>query len=682
MPTVVNEAESASGRGSCDAAGFRIDLRGLVAADPSAIIGRLSEAVADSGFSQYYTQQVAAWREQVALLQATARDLIANDVGAADWHLLLEYEIPRRQKRPDAVILAGDVIFVIEFKFGAEQFDSAGRWQAEDYALDLRDFHAESSGRVVVPVLCAPQAAAPTSDRPLPDSIVWPVMETNSTTLPQALRLAFNAAHKPSNPAIDAEAWARSPYRPALTIVEAAERLFNSHDVREISHSYADNLGATTSRIVQAACEAQSAGTRTICFVTGVPGAGKTLAGLNSVHDPALRREGRPPSVFLSGNGPLVKIVRAALVANRQRHGAARAASAHEVSTFIQNVHTFLRLYASNPDRTPPEQVVVFDEAQRAWNAEQMARKRGINRSEPEILLEVMSRHQQWCVVVALVGGGQEIHLGEAGLAEWGRALTSQGTPWTVLASPEGLAGGTSVAGHRLFEGKIPRHLNVREAPHLHLGVSVRSPRAQRIAEWVNDVLNLRPDRARGRLADMADFPLVATRSLGQARNWLRGRSRLDPFHRCGLLASSGGLRHRADGLEVSSAFTRGFPFEQWFLAGPGDVRSSYALEVAATEFECQGLELDWAGVCWGDDLALGTDGQWLFRRFLGSRWQQVRNPLHRQYATNKYRVLLTRAREGMLIWVPPGDASDPTRDPACLDRVHNLILAAGAEPA
>jgi hypothetical protein len=292
-------------------------------------------------------------------------------------------------------------------------------------------------------------------------------------------------------------------------------------------------------------------------------------------------------------------------------------------------------------------------------------------------MLGIMERCPGWCVIVALVGGGQEIHNGEAGLEEWGQALAATSEKWQVLVSPQALEGGPSLAGHRLFGGSLPTNCCITQLPALHLDVSVRSLRAQMIAQWVNLVLGCEPEAARKAIGAAREFPLVLTRDLNTAQKWLRDRSRGE--RRCGLVVSSGSIRHRAYGIEVSSGFRRGYSYEEWFLGERDDVRSSHQLEVAATEFECQGLELDWVGVCWGNDLCIDpSSGQWRYQKFRGNKWQGVRSEGARRFLLNKYRVLLTRAREGMVIWVPRGEPSDITRDPAPLDATAGYLTAAG----
>lgn len=657
--------------------GVQFVLSDFLHADEEWVIGALTEAVASTGVQGTRTTQIETWRKQIEILKQCARTMIARRYDSASWRLILEYELPRRQRRPDAVLLADDVIEVVEFKVGASVYDASSRWQVEEYCFDLRDFHAVSSRRFIVPVLCATSAPSFAKDPPTPNGQVAPVQLANAVELADALLLARDAYHRSADPPLDARSWIESPYRPTLSIVEAAERLYENHGVREISHSYAANLNGTTDMLASVIRNARERNERCVCFVTGVPGAGKTLTGLNVVHDPSLRADGGSSGVFLSGNGPLVKVVREALVRDQQRAGRRRQDCAHEVSTFIQNVHQFLRYHRENPAVPPHERVVVFDEAQRAWDRVQMRRKRGVDASEAAELFDVMDRLDGWAVIIALVGGGQEIFLGEAGLEEWGRAVVVR-PHWQVVASPEVLAGGASVSGHRLFEDGVPQGIVFRAEPLAHLKVGVRSVRARRFAEWVDALLALDASRARDLLPDRREFPLYVTRDLNAARSWLRARSQPVDGRRAGLVATSEDQRLRAYGLERSSAFRLDYRFDMWFLMPPEDVRSSHALEVAASEFECQGLELDWVGLCWGGDLTPSRRRVWDFRKFRGNSWKLVHSDAERAFVVNRYRVLLTRARFGMVIWVPRGKDDDPTRDPERFDRVYALLRDAG----
>jgi len=661
---------------------YRATLAEFLAEDPKRILGLLTVGSGDSGFAELKHRQTKAWQREIEILKQTAVFLIAEESARGQWPLLLEYPIPRRDSRIDAVLLAADIIFCIEFKTEDKRHSQQTDQQAEDYALDLRDFHEQSRGRCIVPIAVAVKAQSQVSVAKPEDwtDAVRPVSRANSSDLASLLSEACLAESTPTALVIDGATWDLSAYRPVPTIVEAAEALYAGHNVREIAHSHAGaiNLTLTSDKLVEIVERAQREHLKIACFVTGVPGAGKTLAGLNVVHSAALRKEGRPSPVFLSGNGPLVKIVSAAIARDFRRR--TRAASGERtVSTFIQNVHSFVREATEKPDQAPPERVVVFDEAQRAWDALQNAKKTGQEISEPETMLSIMDRHADWAVLIALVGGGQEIHNGEAGLAEWGRTLREKFPHWHVAVSPKALSGDTSVAGHRLFEDGNNGTLSIQPEPALHLDVCLRSFRAQRVSEWVDAVLICDAPKAAAIAADITEFPIVLTRSLDTARAWLREHTR--GLRRCGLVASSGAVRLRPHGLELSSGFRQGNRdiYVHWFLAHPPDVRSSNQLEVAASEFECQGLELDWVGVCWGGDFTFDNPaGGWSFRSFSGSRWGEVGKEIDRRYALNTYRVLLTRAREGLVIWVPPGEITDPTRPSSWFDAAADYLLRCG----
>ena len=549
-------------------AGYSSTVEEFLTCNPDTVVGVLSRQIAASGISQQHSKQISVWVRQVGVLKKALTEitgLIGNHI--ASWTLVLEYPIPRRQKRPDVLILTDSIIFVVEFKFGATTYDAASRWQAEDYALNLRDFHAESFGRVIVPVLCATDA------RPIEGqdfhsngSLVASLLRANSTSLGTLLATSYQTLRDScDSEVLNANAWLSSAYRPTPTIIEAAEILYENHSVRDISHNYAKNLSATTDMVAQAIHTAKNRKKRTLILITGVPGAGKTLTGLNVVHDPSIRSKQGPSGIFLSGNGPLVSVVREALVLNQQKAGRRRKKAEHEVSTFIQNVHQFLRYHRENSEAIPHEHVVVFDEAQRAWNRRQMKRKQGVDRSEPFELLSVMERTPDWSVVIGLVGGGQEIFLGEAGLEEWGQALQETSCNWDVIASPEVITGGSSVAGHRLFENGVPATINFTSESLAHLTVSVRSHRAQQITDWVNCLLEPDSVTARGSFPDSKEFPLYVTRSLGEARDWLRLRSGGDINKRCGLVCSSEDQRLRLMDWRTRHRFEEGMHSKNGF---------------------------------------------------------------------------------------------------------------------
>lgn len=662
------------------AAFYRATVADFLTQSPDEILGALLRSYQHNELQK---RQTKAWETEIEVLKSSCEELVRLAPAAAHWSLLLEYPIPRRSKRLDAVLLADDVILCLEFKTLDKAHSLQADRQAEDYALDLRDFHEASRNRRIVPVAVVPKAppAENASDETRPD-VVRAVKQANAADLASVLLAAFQTEHRPDAKPIDSAAWDSSPYRPVPTIIEAAEVLFAGHNVQEIAHSHAGatNLTTTSDRLVEIIQQAQRNSEKVICFVTGVPGAGKTLAGLNVVHNPALRREGRPAGVFLSGNGPLVKIVSAAIARDHKRR-ARESGGERTVGTFIQNVHVFVREGLEKAAKPPVERVVVFDEAQRAWNADHNRKKNGLEISEPETMLSIMDRHQDWAVLVALVGGGQEIHSGEAGLAEWGKTLREKFPMWKVAVSPKALENDASTAGHRLFPDTDAGALVIQTEPSLHLEVNLRSFRARKFAEWVDAALVGNVVKASSIVPELRNFPFALTRSLTTARAWLNKQARGQ--QRVGLVASSGALRLRADGLELSSGFRQGNRdmFVHWFLAHPPDVRSSNQLEVAASEFECQGLELDWIGLCWGGDFMRDeqSDG-WVYRKFSGSSWGSIKEKDRqaREFLLNKYRVLLTRARQGMILWIPRGDVSDSTRFPAFFNSTADYLVRCG----
>ncbi len=638
----------------------------FVADDPNSVLGVLTTAAAARGY-EVDNKQIRAWWEEIDIL----RRALAALPELAGGQVVLEYPIPRRAKRPDAIIVFGDTVAVLEFKVGEKITTAAGRQQVEDYCLDLRDFHSASRRLRLIPILVPTESPDVPEDAPESLGDVAAVRISGAAGLRRTLAASFRSAETDAAP--PAADWPNGTYQPTPTIIEAACHLYANMDVREISRSHAgsNNLQRTTLAVLAAISEARTHGRKTICFITGVPGAGKTLAGLNIVHNARLHTDG-DLGVLLSGNGPLVKVLREALARDEARRTGKSLDEARRTSaTFVQNVHQFLDEY-SEKTTPPPDRVVVFDEAQRAWDAAQAYRKFKRRSSEPALMLEIMSRHEGWAVLVGLIGGGQEINTGEAGLREWGRVLEERYPAWTVLVSNELLQGHHSTAGDTLFP-VVPSGLDVITDAALHLRVSLRSYRAEKLSEWVGLVLDGRADEAR-RVAEesLTEYPLFLTRRLRDTRRWLRAQRR--GTRRAGLLASSGARRLRPYGIDVTAAID----VKMWFLAPASDIRSSSFLEIAATEFAVQGLELDWAGICWGADLRRGPRG-WTFHQFRGSSWTNIAQEDRKKFMLNKYRVLLTRAREGLVIWVPPGSKGDHTRCPDFYDGTASYLGECGA---
>jgi hypothetical protein len=632
--------------------------------------------------------QLHAWRREVEILQDCVRA-----AGGEDWTVALEYDLLRLEKRIDAVVLTERAIIVLEFKVGARSIANRDRAQASDYGQDLYDFHAGSRSHPILPVVIATECDEPAAPQPpLPLPGVHPVVEANAATLPSLLQDLNAALPTPAAP-LDGPGWCTAPYRPVPSIIEAAATLFARNSVAEIAAARADtdNLTRTTRAIERAVRAARLAGEKVVVFVTGIPGAGKTLCGLNVVFGEA-RRDG---SAFLTGNAPLVAVLREALACNRagidlalgpsadplRRQLAPRLRQArHETSQALQNVHRFL---ADNAKRTAPpaERMIVFDEAQRAWDVQQATRDTQrristLSMSEPAHTLEIMGRHEGFAAVVALIGNGQEINTGEAGLREWGEVVAAA-PAWRAVAAPRALQATDPM--QRLADS-APAWLTLDDA--LDLKVSLRSVRSDQAARWVDAVLRGACDDARRIAEGMPEqSPFRLTRSLEEARRGLRF---LTPgLRRAGFVRSSGARRLRAEGFDAQLIGTD--EPVAWFLERWPDIRASDALEVAATEYACQGLELDTVGLAWGLDLRR-ADGGWQAWRFAGTAWQRVRNGAEATYILNTYRVLLTRARYETVIWVPRGSRRgdafhDPTRDATELDAIAEFLIACGARP-
>ena len=637
-----------------------------------AILGKLT---ADFPFPVTQAQS-NAWREQTRVMKSV--------LGTYCDHgkIYFEYDIPRLGRRIDVVAVIDHVIFVIEFKVGATGHEAHAIDQVCDYALDLKNFHETSHAPVVAPVLVASKAesgACVVTQTPQDDNLLLPI-KTNADTLAQVIAQVLAFA---DGEAIVAERWESGGYRPTPTIVEAAIALYGGHSVREISRNDAGavNLRDTSETVAEIIQDAKKHSRKAICFVTGVPGAGKTLVGL----DIATRHNDNKSdlySVFLSGNAPLVSVLREALARDKIRRNEAegkprinKGQARSAVKAFIQNVHNFRDDCLNDPDNPPHEHVALFDESQRAWNRRQtaafMLRKKGIadfNMSEPEFLISCLDRHTDWAVIVCLVGGGQEIKTGEAGIGGWIDALVEKHAHWDAYISSH-LSDDEYAAGRAVSTLRKRGQTVIKN--QLHLATSMRSFRAERVSVLVKQLLDLDADSARQTLCDMEKYPIVLTRDLRTAKAWLREKAR--GSERYGLVVSSQAERLRPHAIDVRPRID---PIH-WFLGGKDDVRSSYYLEDVATEFEVQGLEVDWACVTWDADLRYTPRG-WEHWSFKGSRWNHVRKPENRTYQKNAYRVLLTRARQGMVIAVPEGDQNDPTRACAYYDSTFGYLKAVG----
>ena len=650
---------------------YSASISGFLTASATSIVGALTEGSSRAGIA-VDPAQIEAWHAEIEILK---QQLVG--VGGL---LFLEFSVPRMGRRIDTVLLVGSVIVVIEFKLGAERFERSAFDQVWDYALDLKNFHEGSHEPPIVPIVVATNAKVPgkATLKFAQDGVASPIASTAD-----GLRGAIDGALQQLATGLrDWSSWDASPYKPTPSIVEAALSLYARHNVDSIARfdAGAENLHCTSGRIEDLIADAKRNRKKVICFVTGVPGAGKTLVGLNVA---TLHRKdaGQEPAVYLSGNGPLVMVLREALTRDEfvRRKEAGEQISKVQVGTpvksFIQNVHHF-RDEALRSAEPPHDHIVVFDEAQRAWNLEKTARfmkqRKGVDgfsQSEAEFLISYLDRHVDWAVIVCLVGGGQEIHTGEAGIAAWVDAACEKFSHWNLHISKR-LAGSEYAADAALNRARANQNATLEEG--LHLAVSMRSFRAERVSDFVKAMLDCDVAAARQLLRSLETrYPIVLTRDLNAAKEWVRGRAR--GTERYGLLASSKAMRLKPYAIDVRVSVD---PIH-WFLEGRDDTRSSWYMEDCATEFQVQGLELDWACVTWDGDLRYAPGG-WTHHDFRGKRWININNDENRAYLKNAYRVLLTRARQGMVIFVPSGDTTDPTRQPAYYEKTFDYLRHVG----
>ncbi|MAK90849.1 MAG: hypothetical protein CMI13_06390 [Oleibacter sp.] len=633
---------------------YQADVKTFLNTKPNEVIGSLAR-----GHRQELVhEQTNAWISQIELLQQELRIF-------PDAYVLFEYSIPRMGKRIDTLIFYKGLIFVLEFKVGEYSFKSADKRQLMDYCLDLSLFHEESSKRLIIPILVATNAKNEEwKHNGISRSILAPIL-SNGDNLESII--SSISEQYPTYNNLDFLTWLYSPYRPVPSIVEAARALYANNQVDDIlrSDAGAENLNKTTNVIKSIIHHCNEHGEKAICFVTGVPGAGKTLVGLNIATDKDRVAEER--AVYLSGNGPLVKVLREALIRDRKSQKTITETTEQEVHTSIQNIHHFRKHYMGSLE-CPDEQVVIFDEAQRAWNSTKLQQAdSNFTGSEADFLIGVMDRQSDWTVIIALVGEGQEINDGEAGLESWVEALTRNYPHWKAYYSSELLLN-DKLKGSLIHN--FDRDIFCKDS--LHLTSSIRSLRASNLSDFVGHLVDGDAAKAKIEYEKIQDrYPLAITRNFNLAKDWIRKSH--EGNERMGLLSSSSAKRLRAVGIFNSIETDE----TKWFLEPEGDVRSSNALEEAVSEFKVQGLELDWALIGWDADYRY--DGlEFEHFKFSGSKWQRRRLEESQVYLKNAYRVLLTRARLGMVIYVPIGDEEDETRKPEFYNKTYEYLSLCG----
>lgn len=617
-------------------------------------------------------QQRNAWIKQIEILK---NELHGLDSG----HILFEYSIPRMGKRVDVIFIYAGIIFVIEFKVYEKEYRRADIDQCLDYSLDLKNFQEGSHNVQLVPILVSTDAQNYSNVlEKFRDEIFTP-LRVNKNNLREIID---KVSEKYKSTPINANQWENSLYKPTPTIIEAAQALYQGHDVKEISRSDsgAINLVKTAQAINDIIEKSKQKKEKSICFVTGVPGAGKTLAGLNLANERHKFGGDEEHAVFLSGNGPLVAVLQEALARNNIENSIeniTKSEALQKVKSFIQNIHHF-RDDAISVKTAPIEKVVVFDEAQRAWDNDKttsfMKIKKGIanfDMSEPEFLISVMDRHQDWAVIICLIGGGQEINTGEAGLPEWFSAIRNHLPHWNVYVSNQ--ITDIEYTGNQTLE-KLFAGIKCHSVPDLHLKTSIRSFRSEHVSNFVKALLDCDKINAKRLLVELkGKYPIVLTRDFDKAKQWLKDNARGN--ERYGITASAKAHRLRPYGIYVESNIDA----PQWFLNSKEDVRSSYYLEYVATEFHIQGLELDWTCVAWDANFRYENNG-WSYNQFTGTKWNQIRSEDKITYLKNTYRVLLTRARQGIVIFIPRGNVEDDTIRPEFYEGTYNYLKEIGIE--
>ena len=645
-----------------------------------------------------------SWVEEIDTLRE------ALEAYSGRGSLYFEYNIPRMGRRADVIVLIDGIVFVVEYKTAEQRFTREAMVQVWDYALDLKNFQEGCLDRILIPILVAPKEKDSHCHLTLKhfEDMVYEPLMVNRKKLSEVFESVLEGVVYKDKPTLDDDQWAKSGYSPTPTIIEAAIALYEENTVEEIT-KHGGDIDKASEELCHIIDHCREKKRKAICFITGVPGAGKTLIGLNTAIDQFNRGE---KAVYLSGNFPLVEVLQEALTRDyvrrdkirakaEKRKACTKAEAKSKVKAFIQMIHHYRDLYLegtevkdgrivpiegyfqSHTDKAyiPVEHVAIFDEAQRAWTQAELKRfmreKKGIKDfpySEPEYLISCMDRQTDWGLVVCLVGNGQAINKGEAGLKEWIESVHRSYPSWDVYMS-DFLVTSNDVSKEDL--ALIHKQLIAKE--ELHLTMSMRSFRSEKVSLFVNQLLDLQKEEAAATLCELEKYPIVLTRSLDTAKQWLRSHAR--GSERFGLLASSKAERLKAIGINV-----RYQPdFVHWFLEDDSDIRSSNCLEDTLTEFKVQGLEIDWACVTWDADLRLSKDGMsWQhFQLRSGTQWQKINKEINKEYQINAYRVLLTRARQGMVIVVPNGDNSvppDETRKPEWYDGIYSYLKSIGLE--
>ena len=645
-------------------------IPGFIKDTSASVVGQLVRHTVKFHAFDISTEQEEAWENQIKELQ------IRLEQHGIEGDIIFEYDIVRLGKRIDVILLIKHMVFSLEFKNGQSVFTAHDAQQAEDYAIDIKNFHKESEDLYVCPILIATDAepyAKKQSTGCYPDKQVYLQRENIETLVPKISEISKLYG---DDGEIDFDKWFNSPYYPTPTIIAAAVEAYSSHHLSEIAQSEAgqDNINACEEKLNEVIAYAEQNKKKCVCFVTGVPGAGKTLVGLDVVAKNLDKRQDNL-SVYLSGNGPLVEVLREALKKSVKAKKQLNRETEVAINALIQSSYVFKKDNSSHK-RPTPENILIFDEAQRVWNQEKMARKHNdptMAVSEPHLLYSIMNRHQDWAVMICLVGLGQDIYDGEVGINEWFKCGIVDFKDWELFYSQEIFS---QVEDKNIDKDLILGCDRCHQMTELHLKTSIRSFRADKQCQFVDALLDNNPDETKAVYQIISEkYPVYITRDYQMAKNWVKNQVR--GSQRCGVMACSSAQRLKPEGVYVPTEID----VKNWFLAPSDDLRSSNMLEVVASEFKVQGLEIDWGLVCWDADLRRTKKGdEWDYYTFRGTRWNKRNKAEQRRYLVNSYRVLLTRARQGMIIFVPKGvdPEIDPTRDATYYDGIYDYLLSCG----
>ncbi len=700
---------------------FNSNIKTFLEKDRESILGMLCEKYHGDAL----TTTREAWIGEIEILKNQLTTW-KNSNG----QIIFEYDIPRLGKRLDVVLLLRGIIFCLEFKVGETKLNEKDVDQVLDYALDLKNFHKFSHDKLIVPILIPTQYSKTTSviQASIYDDMVINPLITGSTGIANLISEIIKRF--PDEEPID-ENWIISPYAPTPTIIEAAKALYEGHSVEDITRHEADkvNTDKTIAYILEVIKRSKQKGEKSICFVTGVPGAGKTLVGLDVAVKQTYQGGDSPiedeQAVYLSGNGPLVAVLTEALAKDNYEKCRSRGEqkkltdSRREVGKFIQIIHRYrdtMLAKIKNPVENgileidpakavstegagyaEVEHVAIFDEAQRSWTHKRLADylKRGgtygnklkvpnFPMSEASFLIWSLDQREDWATIVCLVGGGQEINTGEAGITEWIKSINAIFTHWKVYISPK-------LTEPEYAEGKVNELLqqnkNVTYSDDLHLGVSLRSYRAEKLSSMIHSLLAIDGNAAAIYSEIRNKYPIMLTRDMEKAKRWLHEKVR--GSERTGVLITKESARYKPLGIHVLQSDEENAV--HWFLEDKADTRASNYLEDAATEIQVQGLELDYTCLLWDADMRY-ENGSWQFYRFNGKdRWNKLEPVTESKqeqikYMLNAYRVLLTRARSGMVICVPEGNPhktangfwEDTTRLPEYYDETYQYLKRLG----